>query len=245
MQVNVARRTRNIWAVIILLAVSGIFAPFLFGMDEMDGGFAIAFLSFFLAITGLIVVIMYHGRAKTLDGILSGNDLLTHWTYSPEVWKNYAEVDFHKDTHSKWSLYRLVMVVAAVVCLIASLVLKNAWPAMIGVFLGLGGLLAAVVLLTTRHLHRQNRQYLGEAYISRKGIYLNRQLHIWSGWGGKLESAVFNESEGLLEVSYSLPDRTGRSNFTVRVPVPPEESAKARRIAVELGGLRSASHLVR
>ena len=184
MQVNFARRTRNIWAGITLLAVFGIFAPFIFGMDGIEGGFAIAFLCFFIAITGLIVVIMYHGRAKTLDAILLGSELLTHWTYSPEVWKNYAEVDFRKDAHARWNLYRLVMVIAAVVCIVFGFTFENAWPAMIGTFLGIGGLLAVVILITTNYRRRQNRRYTGEAYISRKGICLNLQLHIWRGWGG-------------------------------------------------------------
>lgn len=236
MSVNPARRTRNIWVLITLISVFGIFAPFLFGMDGLEGGFAIAFVCFFLSVTGLVVIIMYQGRARTLDNILSGSELLIHWTYSPEVWKNYTAVAFRKDIHDKWSLYRLVMVITVVVCFFCGLVLDDAWAVMIGTFLGLGGLLAAVILLTTNYDLRQNRHHLGEAFISRKGIYLNRQLHIWEGWGGKLESAVHNETEGLLEVTYSVPTGAVRSEFTVRVPVPPGENARARIVASELRG---------
>jgi hypothetical protein len=241
MSMNPARRTRNVWGVIMALAILGIFAPFLFGMDGFSGGFAIAMICSFIALTGLIVVIMYQSRAKTLDDILSGDELLAHWTYSREEWNNYSELDFRKDTQAKWSLYRLVMVITAAVCLAFSLIFQDSWVVMIGVFLGIGLLLAVTILLTTRLRHRQNRRFLGEAYVSRKGIYLNHQLHIWRGLGGKLESSGYNEQEKLLEVTYSLPDRTGRSEFTVRVPVPPGESSRARTIAAELiGAYRTA-----
>jgi hypothetical protein len=236
MPVNPARRTRNIWTVITLLAIFGIFAPFLFGMDGFEGGFAVALLCFFVAISGLIVVIMYHGRAKTLDSILSGSELLAHWTYSPKAWEDYAEVAFRKDTIDKWSLYRLVILITAVVCLMCGLVLRDVWAVMIGVFLGIGVLLAVVIVITTHHQHRQDRRYLGGAYLSRKGIYLNRQLHTWHGWSGALGSAVYNEPEKLLEVTYSFLTRTGRSEYIVRVPVPPGEEARARAIVSELTG---------
>jgi hypothetical protein len=237
MPFNPARRTRNIWALITLLALLGFFAPFLLDADGLEGGFAISLVCFFVAITGLIVVVMYRGRAKTLDSILSGSELLAHWTYSPETWKNYTEIDFRKDTHAKWSLYRRVIVLTVVVCFISGLIYQDAWAVMIGTSLGIGGLLAVVVLLTSNNSRRQNRRCLGEAYLSRKGIYLNRQLHIWHGWGGKLESAIYNEPERLLEVTYSLPARTGRNEFTVRVPVPDGEYARASAIASELAGV--------
>jgi hypothetical protein len=237
MPFNPARRTRNIWALITLLAILGILAPFLLDVDGLEGGFAVALICFFVAITGLIVIVLYQGRAKTLDSILSGSELLAHWTYSPEAWKNYTEIDFRKDAHAKWSLYRLVMVLAVVVCFVLGLIYQDAWAVMIGTFLGIGGLLAAVVVLTTNNNRRQNRRYLGEAYISRKGIYLNRQLHIWHGWGARLECAGYNEPERQLEVTYSVPARTGRNEFAVRVPVPDGEYARARAIASELGSV--------
>jgi hypothetical protein len=52
------------------------------------------------------------------------------------------------------------------------------------------------------------------------------------------EATAIQWHEKLLEITYSFPDRTGRSEFTVRVPVPPGESARASAIAAELKGTR-------
>jgi hypothetical protein len=91
---NPPRKTATIWCIITALAVFAIFAPHIFGMDELNGGFAISVLSFFLAITGIIVIIIYAKRASKLESMLKGNNLLAHWTYTPDEWRQYTEKEY-------------------------------------------------------------------------------------------------------------------------------------------------------
>lgn len=227
---NPARRTRNVWIAITLLAVFGIFAPSIFGIDGFDGGFAISTVCLLIAITGLVVVLMYRGRARALEGILRGERLLAHWTYQPEHWLDFADKDYTAERAAKWGLFRLVMVITAVVTFGFWLFHPDSGWLMVGIFGGLGLLLASVVLLTTNYDHWQNRRYLGEAYIARDGAFVGRRLHLWRGWGARLDEATYAEPERLLELTYSMPSRTGRDSATVRIPVPPGEEDRAKHI---------------
>jgi len=64
MRDNPPLQTIVAWVIITALAVFGIFAPSLFGMDGFKGGYAISFVSFFMVICGIIVIVIYSGRAR-------------------------------------------------------------------------------------------------------------------------------------------------------------------------------------
>ncbi len=66
MKDNPTRRTAIIWGIVTALAIFAIFAPHIFGMDNLRGGFAISALSLMVALTGIIVTVIYAQRARLL-----------------------------------------------------------------------------------------------------------------------------------------------------------------------------------
>jgi hypothetical protein len=232
--INTARRTLNIWIVLTIIFVFGIFAPSIFGIDGFDGGFAISTFCLFLSITGIVVILMYRGRAKALDGIFHGENILVHWSYSIGQWQDYSEKDYQMEKQGKWQLYRLVMVITVVVTFGFWLFNRDSGMIMIGVFLGLGALLASVIWLTTTYDHWQNTKYQGEVYIACDGACVGRELHLWKGWGASLDGLNYDKPNGLLLIEYSMPSRTGRDSAAVRIPVPPGQEEKARQVMAEL-----------
>jgi hypothetical protein len=206
-------------------------------MDGFDGGFALSFLFIIMSITGIIVIIMYSGRARALDGILSGDKILAHWRYTSDEWREYTEKDYRMEKHDKWGLYRLVMIITAVVTFGFWLFHHDSGVIMVVVFIGLGVLLSGVILLTTSYDHWQNTKYQGEVYIARDGAYVGRKLRLWKGWGARLDDLKYDEPKKLLLFSYSMPSQTGRDSATVRIEVPPGQEEKARQIIAELSHL--------
>ncbi len=215
-------------------SVFGIFAPSMFGMDGFDGGFAISFACIVLAITMFIVTIMYSGRAKSLDTMLDKKDMLVHWTYTPEEWQAYTQTAYSADTRDKWNLYKLVMAITVIVCTGFFLFHRDSGMIMVVMALGLGILLAVVILMTTNYDHWQNKRHRGEVYITKNGAFVNRQLHLWKGWGAQLDDIQYNENDRIIEITYSIPSTTMRDTATVRVPVPSGEDAKAREVIAQL-----------
>jgi hypothetical protein len=79
----------------------------------------------------------------------------------------------------------------------------------------------------------RNRRSPGQVVISSNAVWLSGVLHTWKGWGAKLESVrLREETPAILEIVYSSPNRTGRQNTTVRVPVPRGQEKTAQH-AVE------------
>ena len=107
---------------------------------------------------------------------------------------------------------------------------------MLGVMGGLALILAATILITTNYDRWQNRRYLGEVIISRDGVYVNRMLHLWRGWGTTLDKTEYNRQDRMLEFTYSAPSRTGRNYATAWVPVPVGAEAKAEEILASFAG---------
>jgi hypothetical protein len=233
MPFNPQRRTAMVSWILTVLFIFGIFAPSIFGMDNFNGGFALSFFCIVAAITTFIVAIMYQGRAGALDRILKGEKRLAHWKYDPAVWRDYAEKEFVREKKEKRGLFLMVAVISLVVGVIFTIIHPDAGMAIIGILLVLVLLIAFVAFSTTRYNYWMNRRYVGEAYITPDGVYLNRMLHLWKGWGASLDDVSYNEAERYLAFEYSTPSRTGRADYTVRVPVPQGKEDEARLVLAQ------------
>jgi hypothetical protein len=214
-------------------------------MDEWDWDFAISALSFFLALTGIIATIIYAKRASQLEGMFKGDNLLAHWTYTQDEWRQYTETEYQTQKKRNWSLFYKVAGIAlffGIVFFVFDLGI------VFFVFDRQGGLWVLVSMLAPIafialfpfvawfapwYNYRQNKKYLGEAYIVPDAVYLNRQFHTWKGLGAKLESVILVEqkSQQVLAFTYSIPTRIGRREWTVRVPVPKEQRESAEKLA--------------
>jgi hypothetical protein len=233
MKDNPTRRTAIIWGIVTALAIFAIFAPHIFGMDDLRGGFAISAISLMVALTGIIVTVIYAQRARLLGRILRGDNLLAHWTYSREEWGQYAEKEFRTESKEKRFLFYIVAGIALFFGILFFIFDREAGLWVLISMLGLIALIAFVAWFAAWYDYRQNRKYLGEAYITSDAVYLNRQLHTWRGLGARLESVslVENEPQQLLAFTYSAPTRMGRQEYTVRVPVPEGQKKAAEKLA--------------
>ncbi len=236
MKNNPPMRTLTVWAIITGLAILSIFLPFLIGMDGMAGGFAISLLAFFLALTGIIVIVIYWGRAAKLQRILKGEGVIAHWDYSPAEWKEYTEKEYKTEKSEKKALFLITAILALVIGLGFFIFDNEAGMWVLLTMVALIAILAFTAWFTAWYRHRENLNYHGEVYITGKAVYLNRQLHTWSGLGEKFESVEFTRRKGqsMLSIVYSVWTRTGRTPVTIRIPVPAGKEAEAEAIAAGL-----------
>ena len=232
MKDNPPRRTFNVWIVITILGIAAIFAPTIFGMDGFNGGYAISTLSFMLVLTGIIVIIIYSGRARTLSRILNGDNLLAHWTYSPDEWNSYAETEYKDEKAGKKVLFYIIAGFALFFGVVFMIIDFENGIFVMGVMLALIVVIAFTAWFTAWYNYRQNKKYLGETYITEDAVYINRQLHTWRGLGARLDSVDLNQGESplLLKFVYSAPTRTGMQEYTARIPVPKGQEEAAEKI---------------
>ena len=234
---NPVKRTAVAWWVVCVLSFFGIFAPYIFGVDAMQWGFGISFLCIVFGITAIVVAVMYTKRARLVDQMLRKENLLAHWTYTPAEWQSYAQKEHRQNKREKRNLFLLVTVISIIIGVILSAINPDGKLIFLLTVAGIIGIAGGAALLAIYPRYRQNRKNLGEVYISQHGVYLNRELHVWRGFGAALEEVSYQDryrAQPLLQIVYSTPNRYNRQDVTVRVPVPQGEQAAAKNIADRL-----------
>jgi hypothetical protein len=223
---------------IALLGVIIIFIPGIIGMDGFDGGYAISVGGGFVFMVGIIAAVIYFKLAKSADTIIRNENVLAHWTYSPEQWRQYTEEEHKEDAAAKWGLFVLVAVIAVVVGIIMAIMIGEDFLIIALIILGIIAVAGLAALFSTIGSYLYNKKYHGEAYLTQDGVYFNKQMHIWKGMGNKLESIAFDKEDRelpRLTIVYSALAAYKRNSYAVRIPVPPGEETTAKMIVNKIG----------
>ncbi len=240
---NPPRRTAFICIGIALLGLIIIFLPGIIGLDGFDGGFALSSLGVFVMIIGIVASVIYMKLARTLNRILTGDNLLAHWKYTPEEWRKYTEEEHAEDREARRGLFKLITIITVIVGIGLWIVKRDNPLLIIIICLGIIAIAGLSAYLSTMSNYRRNKKYPGEVYITRDGVYLNRQLHIWKGMGNRLEDVAYDDTgpgRPRIKFDYSSPSRYSRNYYTARVPVPPGEDTHAQQIVAQI----AATHLL-
>ena len=200
-------------------------------VEGMHGGFALAMGGLLVVTAGLTVFFLYRKLARQWDSILSGRDILVHWTYSSELWQDYTERDYREDKRNKMTLFYIIAAFAAFFGLLFFLFDREAGFIVLLMMIGLIVLIRLTAYLSARYTYRQNRAAKGEAFITPTAVLLNKQLHTWRGLGSTLEGVRLLPGRlPLVEFSYTAPSGRALASYSVRVPVPPGQEREAQRV---------------
>lgn len=227
---NTQRRIVNLWYILTLVFVGLVFLPSIIGLDGMNGGFAMSFLSGFMVIMGIIVILIYRARANQLSKILDGEGRIALWKYSPEEWMHFVAVDFEDERKIKRNLFFLVAVIALIVGVLLMIVIQDAL-----IMLIIAGIILIVAIPAFwAPRYRYNKLMRSEAHvlIAEKGVIVGKIFHLWVQMGATLDKIELNVEPDpkLIEFTYSMPDRTGRSEQVARVPIPYGKMDEAMQI---------------
>jgi hypothetical protein len=230
---NSKRRVANRALIFMAIGLFLMFGPINLGwIDGMNGGFALSALGFMIALTFFITWIFYHKLARRQDTILSGKNLVVHWKYSLEEWEKYTENEHTSDSKGKKVLFFIISGFALFFGILFTILDPENGIYVLYVMLGLILIIGITAFLSIRITHNRNKKYLGEAIISRDGIYLNKQLHVWGIISSHLDSVVLISDEEPLEIefSYSTYGYKNNNSYSVRVPVPKGQESMALHV---------------
>ena len=222
------RISRIALIIAIMSLICAVLSPSI--VDGMSGGYALLFLFGFVSLTFFITAFFYRKLGKEQENLLSG-EVLVHWRYSDEFWKQYAEDEYRRDKGFKKVLFFIVAGWAILFAILFPLFDPES-----GIFVTYSLGILVLIISITAYLsvlipYRRNVSQKGEAIISRTGVYLNGQMHSWNVAGLKLDGVTFVDSGNphYIEFVYS----GELSGYPVRVPVPIGEDEKARNIVAE------------
>lgn len=236
---NSQRRIVNLWLVLMAIFIFLIFLPSIIGLDGMNGGFALSFVSGFMVIMSIIVILIYRSRAKQLDGIIAGEGRIAVWKYAPDEWERFINIDFEEERKAKKMLFFLVSGICVVIGIILLLVVKDVLILLIS--LAIIPVVAIPAFLAPRMRYNKLKNSEAKVLIAEKGVIVGRMFHLWVKLGARLDqvSLVTDEYPPILEFHYSMPTRNGRQEEVARVPVPSGKMDEAERIGEHLRAVRS------
>lgn len=191
--------------------------------NPISGIWAIAFFEFFLAVSSLVVAVMYKSRANKLDRLLSGDRLLAQWTLTKEDKKKYADFLFENKSSKNKLLFFIML---AFIILIFGLFIifmddNEARLYMFIVMVVLITVLGVVAFMMPYVLKRKSLNADGHVLIGSKYAYVNGYFHNWDFLLSGLEEAkVIYEPFYGLHLTYFYMVRSIRNTEELDIPAP-------------------------
>jgi hypothetical protein len=239
---NPQARVALIWVLIAVLGAAGTILPTALGMDGMGGGYAVAFVSGFVALCGVIVAAIFAVRARVLGRLLSGRGVLAHWTYPAEDRADHVEAELAEERKGSWALFFVIAGLSLVIGVGFLVADPDAGRFVFLVLACVVALLAGVAALAPRIRRARRRRAVPEAIISLEGAYVLGMLHTWRLLGARVEETRVAEGKRpVLRVNYSAPVLYGRllfgrQSYAVLIPIPRGEEGRAHDVARALQG---------
>lgn len=227
-----SKKIAKIAVIVGTLALIGIFVPSIIGLEGFNGGFAVSTICFFIFLSAVVTAVIFWQMAKQEAKIVKGENLLVHWRYSEEEWKDFTKNEYKIDRGYKIMLLKIIIFFAFLFGIGFWIYDHENGIYVFYTMLGLIALITAVAYYSIYAACRRKLTHHGEVYISTDGVIINGQFHSWKIFGARLENVVYNikTKPKYLEFEYSTIARYGRQSNYVRVPVPKNEEKNAPKI---------------
>ena len=222
---------------ITLIGLALVVVPPLFGADMMAIGFGLACTGIFLLIPGLLTTWVFAGRARIMDRILAGEEILARWKYDDFQGHRQVEAEAKRSRGRNLVIYRTIVFWFVLIggIFVAFDYFSNgevSWL-FVGSFFGFMCLLGGIAFLAPILWHRQASKASREVIISRDGVVMNGALSTWKPPFEQLKSVKFIEGLGEPTLVFTIRYLSRISlvaHENVVVPVPASEQEAARRV---------------
>lgn len=204
----------------IITAILGILTilPFM-EWSPIAGVWAIAFVSFFLFISSLIIMWMFRGRSQKLQTLISGENLLAEWTLSPEQKSNYINYFYEQEKGKNMAILFSISFIALIVFGIFILFIDEGKLAMLGVLVGLILFLAFFAFVMPIYYKNSNQKGDGKVLIGAKYAYINGYFHNWDFiLSGLSRIKIIKEPFYGINLVYYYTDRTLEHSEEIFIP---------------------------
>lgn len=182
---------------------------------------AIAFISFFIVLSSIVIGYMFKSRKEKKQTLISGENLLAEWTLTSEQKENYASYLFEHEKNKNTFILYSISAIAIVVFGIFILVIDEGKLFMFLVLIGLILFLASFAYGMPYYYKIRNTKGDGKILIGAKYAYINGYFHNWDFplSGLKKIKIIENPFHGIYLVYYYT-DRTLSHSEELFIPAP-------------------------
>jgi hypothetical protein len=210
-------------------------------IDGMNGGYALAFISFFLAVSSGTVSLLFIHRARVMDAIIADPTPLAHWSYSEDIAIATVEREYRDYCERNRAMFIVIGGMLVIVALFFLFFVGNGGLET-GLFLLIFAAFLFGVSLVTPWLERRRAlRTLPESVITRDGLIYEGSVFpfhtFFVHWHGVRIRKPVKEHPAALVFSFTR--RIGlfvTQPFDIIIPVPSGEEEKAGWIVQQLGG---------
>jgi len=210
-------------------------------VDGMAGGYAIAFVSFFITLCGIVVALLFFHRARVMDAILNSNQLLAHWVYPTEIARKSALREYQEFLERNRAMFILIGGILIVTALVFIIFVEDGGLAT-GLFLLAFTLVLFIISRITPELELDRAlKAPHEAFLARNGIIYEGAVYPFRSFmmnidEVSLQKATPKKNPALI---FSFTQLVGLSiiqSFDIVVPIPAGEEDTANGIVWALRG---------
>ncbi len=185
--------------------------------------FALTLIGILIGLTGLITAWIFSLRAKKLDTLISGENVVAAWQLSDAEKSAYAGYLFSFERNKNLGILGITTFLIVVIFGLFILFIDEGKGAMALVALGLILLLALFALGMPVYYRQRNLGGDGIILIGRKFAYVNGFFHNWDfPLSGIQKVKPIEEPFHGLYLQYYYYDRTLKNTEELHIPAPPE-----------------------
>lgn len=237
---------RNVTLTLIAAAVFFLVCIYsVIGMEGMSGGYALAFVSFFLVVGSVVVALLFFTRARVMDAILTDPSPLAHWVYLNDDAQETVEREYQEYRERNRILFFIIGGMMVAVALFFLIFIEDGGFEAGLILLGITVLLFIVSRFAPWLERRRAMSAAHEAVITHKGIVYEGSVYPFRSFLVFWHGVTFREPGETRPAAlvFSFDQLSGRfiiQPFDVVVPVPAGEEEFAGQIVQRLGGNASA-----
>lgn len=224
---NRQRRISRSCALLASLVAPWVVLPFVEG-SPVDGAWALAFVSFFAFLSLVAVALVFRKRARKMDSLLSGEELVASWSLGREEKEAYSMNIFLSERGSNKLTLFLVLALLGLVFGIVIALMGEGRLAMLLIGSGVGAVVALAAFVMP-HIHRRRASRSdGLVLLGRKFAYVNGVFHNWDfPLSGIVKVKEIEKPFHGLLLRYYYVDRTLRNEETLEIPAPEDVDLKS------------------
>lgn len=222
-QFRIKNKSQTVARTALLLSVIfiGLVVLVFSGGNFFSGNWALAFISFFLTISTWVVAWMFGIRARQMNKLLQGEQLIDQWRMDESTRRLFAA---ENGRIQKEKSFVLIRITGILFLLIGAFFFFQTEKDDRWLFVLIMGSVFAIVAFASwffpRWYEYRNRKGDGFVLLGKHCIYVNGYFHQWSfALSGlrKLE-AIDHPFRGVF-IQYEYTDRTGKNVFDLKIPV--------------------------